>query len=70
LSKRLKELEEKATSSDPKPQLLFDKDDEDTLNFVTAAANLRSKIFHIPQKTKFDTKRGLTGNTTHLETSH
>ncbi|KAJ5097975.1 ubiquitin-like activating enzyme [Penicillium argentinense] len=61
LSKRLKELVEKATSSDPKPQLLFDKDDEDTLDFVTAAANLRSIIFHIPQKTKFDTKQ-MAGN--------
>lgn len=39
----------------------FDKDDEDTLNFVAAAANLRSHVFHIPNKTKFDIKQ-IAGN--------
>lgn len=41
--------------------ILFDKDDEDTLNFVFAAANLRSHVFHIELKTKFDIKQ-IAGN--------
>lgn len=39
----------------------FDKDDEDTLNFVAAAANLRSNVFSIPEKTKFVIKE-IAGN--------
>ena len=39
----------------------FDKDDEDTLNFVAAAANLRSHIFSIELKSKFDIKQ-IAGN--------
>ncbi|KAK6456064.1 uncharacterized protein RJT20DRAFT_127843 [Scheffersomyces xylosifermentans] len=39
----------------------FDKDDEDTLNFVAAAANLRSSIFNIPIMSKFDIKQ-IAGN--------
>lgn len=39
----------------------FDKDDEDTLNFVAAASNLRSHNFHIEPKTKFDIKQ-IAGN--------
>lgn len=37
--------------------LAFDKDDEDTLDFVAATANLRSFIFGIETKSKFDIKR-------------
>jgi Dinucleotide-utilizing enzymes involved in molybdopterin and thiamine biosynthesis family 2 len=39
----------------------FDKDDEDTLNFVVTAANLRCFIFHIEVKSKFDIKQ-IAGN--------
>lgn len=39
----------------------FDKDDEDTLNFVSAASNIRSIIFHIEVKSKFDIKE-IAGN--------
>lgn len=39
----------------------FDKDDEDTLNFVSASSNIRSYIFHIELKTKFDIKE-IAGN--------
>ncbi|ODV96165.1 hypothetical protein PACTADRAFT_33346 [Pachysolen tannophilus NRRL Y-2460] len=39
----------------------FDKDDKDTLNFVVASSNLRSFIFNIPTKTKFDIKQ-IAGN--------
>jgi ubiquitin-like 1-activating enzyme E1 B len=42
-------------------EIEFDKDDEDTLNFVVAAANIRSHIFSIPLKAKFDIK-SIAGN--------
>lgn len=41
--------------------IAFDKDDEDTLIFVAAAANLRSYVFHIPLKSKFEIKQ-IAGN--------
>lgn len=41
--------------------LEFDKDDEDTLRFVSTAANIRSHIFNIPVKTGFDIKQ-IAGN--------
>lgn len=59
LSKRLKELQARKSSDDPEPILTFDKDDEDTLDFVTATANLRADSFHIGRTSKFDTKRKL-----------
>lgn len=57
LSKRLKDLQAKKLPNDPEPILSFDKDDEDTLDFVTATANLRADVFHIGLTSKFDTKR-------------
>ncbi|CCK69567.1 E1 ubiquitin-activating protein UBA2 KNAG_0C04650 [Huiozyma naganishii CBS 8797] len=39
----------------------FDKDDEDTLEFVAAASNIRSQIFNIPMKSVFDIKQ-IAGN--------
>lgn len=39
----------------------FDKDDKDTLDFVTAAANLRSHIFGIPLQSEWDIKQ-MAGN--------
>ncbi|OAV86367.1 hypothetical protein PTTG_03042 [Puccinia triticina 1-1 BBBD Race 1] len=41
--------------------LRWDKDDDDALDFVTAASNLRASIFGIPQKTRFDVKE-MAGN--------
>ncbi|KAK6495467.1 E1 ubiquitin-activating protein uba2 [Arthrobotrys musiformis] len=41
--------------------LSFDKDDEDTLDFVAASANLRSQIFGIDRQSKFDIKQ-MAGN--------
>lgn len=41
--------------------ITFDKDDEDTLEFVAAAANLRSLIFHIEMLSQFDIKQ-IAGN--------
>ena len=34
----------------------FDKDDDDTLDFVTAAANLRSAAYGIPRKSRWEVK--------------
>jgi ubiquitin-like 1-activating enzyme E1 B len=34
----------------------FDKDDDDTLDFVTAAANLRSAAYYIDRKTRWEIK--------------
>lgn len=36
--------------------LSFDKDDEDTLDFVVGAANLRAAAFDIESQTKFQVK--------------
>jgi ubiquitin-like 1-activating enzyme E1 B len=43
------------------PIITFDKDDEDTLDFVAASANLRSIVFGIDTKSKFDIKQ-MAGN--------
>ena len=62
LAKRL--ADDKAValqSSQPLPMITFDKDDDDTLDFVTATANLRAQIFGIESKSKFDTKQ-MAGN--------
>lgn len=52
----LKQRREK--SSEP---LSFDKDDEDALNLVTSASNLRAFNFHIPPSSRFDIK-SMAGN--------
>ncbi|KAJ8516028.1 hypothetical protein ONZ45_g6634 [Pleurotus djamor] len=39
----------------------FDKDDDDTLDFVTAASNLRSEAYGIEQKTRWEVKE-MAGN--------
>ncbi|KAK6515647.1 E1 ubiquitin-activating protein uba2 [Arthrobotrys conoides] len=41
--------------------LSFDKDDDDTLDFVAASANLRSQIFNIDCQSRFDIKQ-MAGN--------
>ncbi|KAJ6095942.1 ubiquitin-like activating enzyme [Penicillium sp. IBT 16267x] len=61
LSKRLKELQKTAPSEGPAPIIEFDKDDNDTLDFVTATAILRAAIFDIEPRSKFDTKQ-MAGN--------
>lgn len=60
LAKRVVELKASAREGEAPPILSFDKDDEDTLDFVAAGANLRSYIFGIDSRTKFDIKRGCT----------
>ncbi|KAK8038736.1 ThiF family protein [Apiospora rasikravindrae] len=58
LSKRVAELKAAGTAQ---PTITFDKDDEDTLDFVAAAANIRSSIFGIERKSRFDIKQ-MAGN--------
>lgn len=48
-------------SSEKNPLVSFDKDDEDTLDFVAAAANIRSLVFSIETKSKFEVKQ-IAGN--------
>ncbi|KAJ0424882.1 hypothetical protein BJY00DRAFT_225081 [Aspergillus carlsbadensis] len=60
LSKRLKILQDSADGNSS-PILTFDKDDVDTLDFVTATANLRATVFDIERKSKFETKQ-MAGN--------
>ncbi|KAI1372282.1 hypothetical protein F4677DRAFT_432965 [Hypoxylon crocopeplum] len=61
LSKRMLKLIAERTEGLPKPTITFDKDDEDTLDFVAASANLRSHIFGIEPKSRFDIKQ-MAGN--------
>lgn len=57
LSDRLTEERAKGDLGNAAPVLTFDKDDVDTLDFVAASANLRSHVFGIEMKSKFDIKR-------------
>lgn len=43
------------------PVITFDKDDIDTLDFVSASANIRSIVFGIETKSRFDIKQ-MAGN--------
>ncbi|KAF1841114.1 ubiquitin-activating enzyme E1 3 [Cucurbitaria berberidis CBS 394.84] len=61
LSNRLEETRAKASVGNAAPILTFDKDDADTLDFVAASANLRSHIFGIEMRSKFDIKQ-MAGN--------
>ncbi|KAF4554716.1 Ubiquitin-activating enzyme E1-like protein 2 [Elsinoe fawcettii] len=63
LSQRLEQMKAaNATIPDaPPPVLAFDKDDRDALDFVAAAANLRSIVFGIETKSQFDIKQ-MAGN--------
>lgn len=61
LSKRMLELKKAHSGSGPAPTIEFDKDDVDTLDFVAASANIRSTIFGIERKSRFDIKQ-MAGN--------
>lgn len=61
LSERLQQMRKTQPDTGVAPIISFDKDDEDTLDFVTASANLRSIIFDIELKSKFDVKQ-MAGN--------
>ena len=65
LSKTMAELKKSQettnSSAAPEPIITFDKDDIDTLDFVAASANIRSHIFGIDKKSRFDIKQ-MAGN--------
>ncbi|KAI2632520.1 SUMO-activating enzyme subunit uba-2 [Hypomontagnella submonticulosa] len=61
LSKRMLKLIAECAEGARKPTITFDKDDEDTLDFVAASANIRSHIFGIEAKSRFDIKQ-MAGN--------
>ena len=62
LARRFAEEQAAASKSGgPQPTISFDKDDDDTMDFVAAAGNLRSIIFGIEPKSKFDIKQ-MAGN--------
>ncbi|KAF2261929.1 ubiquitin-activating enzyme E1 3 [Lojkania enalia] len=61
LSLRLEETRAKADAGNAPPILTFDKDDVDALDFVAASANLRSHVFGIETRSKFDIKQ-MAGN--------
>jgi ubiquitin-like 1-activating enzyme E1 B len=53
----LQDAQARAPDGGASPVLTFDKDDDDALDFVAASANLRSLIFGIETKSKFEIKR-------------
>ncbi|KAG0010069.1 E1 ubiquitin-activating protein uba2, partial [Entomortierella chlamydospora] len=57
LTTRLKDMR----ASDPEAIVQFDKDDAETLDFVTATANIRARIFGIEEKSRFQVK-AMAGN--------
>ncbi|KAK7755042.1 E1 ubiquitin-activating protein uba2 [Diatrype stigma] len=57
----LKKSQETTNGASSQPTITFDKDDIDTLDFVTASANIRSHIFGIDKKSRFDIKQ-MAGN--------
>ncbi|SPO03349.1 related to ubiquitin-activating enzyme homolog UBA2 [Cephalotrichum gorgonifer] len=61
LSRRILKMKEAKAETDPDPVITFDKDDEDTLDFVAASANIRSTVFGIDRKSRFDIKQ-MAGN--------
>ncbi|KAL8688351.1 MAG: hypothetical protein Q9218_005719 [Villophora microphyllina] len=61
LSHRLQQAQTSESNGTASPVLSFDKDDDDTLDFVAASANMRSFAFGIEPKSKFDIKQ-MAGN--------
>lgn len=61
LSKRMLEMKKVQESSGAEPLIEFDKDDDDTLDFVAASANIRSAVFGIDRRSRFDIKQ-MAGN--------
>ncbi|KAL8811093.1 MAG: hypothetical protein Q9200_002063 [Gallowayella weberi] len=62
LSSRLQKAQTNETNGAAASTVLsFDKDDDDTLDFVAASANMRSIVFGIQSRSKFDIKQ-MAGN--------
>src|SRR5258706_969722 len=54
-------MQAKSNGAVAQATITFDKDDEDTLDVVTASANLRSIVFGIETRSRFDIKQ-MAGN--------
>ncbi|KAK3344272.1 hypothetical protein B0T25DRAFT_322286 [Lasiosphaeria hispida] len=61
LSGRMLEMKASQNGAAGEAIITFDKDDEDTLDFVAASANIRSSLFGIDRMSKFDIKQ-MAGN--------
>jgi ubiquitin-like 1-activating enzyme E1 B len=61
LSQRMKKMKEEKAEADESPVIEFDKDDQDTLDFVASSSNIRSLVFGIDRKSRFDIKQ-MAGN--------
>ena len=61
LTESINKLASRYGKSDYKDHLVWDKDDEDAMDFVAACANIRAYVYNIPQKTRFDVK-SMAGN--------
>jgi ubiquitin-like 1-activating enzyme E1 B len=61
LDRLSKDVLEMRAAGEELPVITFDKDDPDTLDFVAASANIRSTIFGIDRKSRFDIKQ-MAGN--------
>ncbi|KAI1337662.1 SUMO-activating enzyme subunit uba-2 [Xylariaceae sp. FL0016] len=61
LSKRMLHLKKQYGDDSAQATIPFDKDDVDTLDFVASSANIRSYIFGIDPKSRFDIKQ-MAGN--------
>ncbi|KAL2133413.1 hypothetical protein VTI74DRAFT_2414 [Chaetomium olivicolor] len=61
LSKRVLDMKSAQNGASQDAVITFDKDDDDTLDFVAASANIRSTLFGIDRKSKFDIKQ-MAGN--------
>jgi ubiquitin-like 1-activating enzyme E1 B len=61
LSRRVLDMKNMPDGSGQDTIITFDKDDDDTLDFVAASANIRSTLFGIDRKSKFDIKQ-MAGN--------
>ncbi|CAO1380664.1 unnamed protein product [Diamesa serratosioi] len=60
-SKSITALKEQSIKLKEGDHLVWDKDDQDAMDFVTSCANIRSLVFSIPQKSRFDVK-SMAGN--------
>jgi len=61
LESSIGKLKAQLEKSNYEDHLVWDKDDEAAMDFVAACANIRARIFNIPEKTRFDVK-SMAGN--------
>jgi ubiquitin-like 1-activating enzyme E1 B len=61
LQRAVEDLKARAASAASDGVLVWDKDDDASMDFVTACANIRAAVFGIPRKTRFDVK-SMAGN--------